>query len=539
MSEGGKGVEEFSSVILTAGGLGLFLLGMVIMTESLKKLAGNRIRSALFSFTRTPATGALTGAITTAIVQSSSATTVAAVGFVGAGLMTFSNALGIVFGANIGTTVTGWMVVVLGFKLSVGTLALPMILLGTLMRLFAKDRWANTGFAIAGFGLIFVGISTLQDAMVGIRDMIDFSQLPANNLLGQLQLLLLGLVFTVLTQSSSAGVALTLTALFTGLIQFNQAAALVIGMDVGTTSTSLIATIGSTVGAKRTGYSHVIYNLFTAVMALLLIAPYIQALEWMSASILEENAEIALVGFHTLFNTLGVILILPFTQPFSRLIKRVIPKNSIEHTQRLEPQLLQTPELALRAVQNTLIDLSKVLLSELHLLMRTEPPQHFYSNLQQLQEELDQTQVYLDRIHLTHSLGHLWKRLVYMIHTLDHLQRLHERCEEESDRAEASKHFPVLSRFSQRLEQDVESLQNYIQKCQWDQSLKCTRQLYHFIRQDAETYRHKMVQKMGKGELNADQCWDSLEAIRWMERVSKHLYRISYYLEKMLLSSGK
>jgi len=532
-------VEEFSSIILTVGGLGLFLLGMVIMTENLKKLAGERIRSALFRFTKTPVTGAFTGAITTALVQSSSATTVAAVGFVGAGLMTFSNALGIVFGANIGSTITGWMVVLLGFKLSIDMLAFPIILLGILMRLFAKGRWAYAGFAIAGFGLIFVGISTLQDAMTGMRDMLDFSQLPADNLLGRVQLLLLGLVFTILTQSSGAGVALTVTAMFTQLIQFEQAAALVIGMDVGTTFTSFMATIGGTVGAKRTGYSHVIYNLFTAVMALSLITPYIQALEWMSASILEENAEIALVGFHTLFNTLGVILILPFTQPFSRLIKRVIPQNISEHTHRLEPQLLQTPELALGAVQNTLIDLSKALLSELHVLMSAGLAGRFYSNLQQLQEELDQTQIYLDRIHLTHSEGHLWKRLVFMIHTFDHLQRLHERCEEESDRAEASKHFPVLSRFSQRLEEDIGSLQDYVQKGKWNQAVRCARQLFHFIRQDAETYRHKMVQQMGKGELTADQCRDSLEAIRWMERVSKHLYRISYYLEKMLLSSGK
>ena len=123
-------------------------------------------------------------------------------------------------------------------------LAFPIILLGVLMCLFAKGKWAYTGFAIAGFGLIFVGIATMQDAMVGMRDMIDFSQLPANDLQGRLQLLLLGLVFTILTQSSGAGVALTLTAMFTQLIQFEQAAALVIGMDVGTTVTSFMATIG-------------------------------------------------------------------------------------------------------------------------------------------------------------------------------------------------------------------------------------------------------------------------------------------------------
>jgi len=532
-------VYELSNIINTAGGLALFLLGMIIMTENLKRLAGDRIRAALFRFTKTPITGAFTGAISTAAVQSSSATTVAAVGFVGAGLMTFSNALGIIFGANIGSTITGWMVVLLGFKLSIDMLAFPIILVGVLMRLFAKGKWACSGFAIAGFGLIFVGIATMQDSMVGMRDMIDFSQLPANDLRGRLQLLLLGLGFTILTQSSGAGVALTLTAMFTQLIQFEQAAALVIGMDVGTTFTSFMATIGGTVGAKRTGYSHVIYNFMTAVLALFLLTPYIQALQWVSSSILQDNSEIALVGFHTLFNTLGVVLILPFTQPFSKLIKKLIPEKVSEHTYRLEPQLIQTPELAFIAVQNTLIELSKALLGELHVLMKGQTSKHFYSNLQQLDEDLEQTESYLDSIHLTPSEGNLWKRLVYMIHTLDHLQRLHERCEEESDRAKASKQFATLSKFNQRMQDDVTLLQTYISKAQWNLAVKCTRQLYHFIRQDTETYRHKMVQKMGKGELNADQCWDSLEAIRWMERVSKHLYRISFYLEKMLLSSGK
>lgn len=532
-------MHELGSVIYIAGGLSLFLLGMLIMTENLKKLASERIRTALFRFTKTPVTGAFTGAISTAVVQSSSATTVAAVGFVGAGLMTFSNALGIIFGANIGSTITGWMVVLLGFKLSIDMLAFPIILLGVLLRLFAKGKWAYTGLAIAGFGLVFVGIATMQDAMVGMRDMIDFSQLPANDLQGRLQLLLLGLVFTILTQSSGAGVALTLTAMFAQLIQFEQAAALVIGMDVGTTVTSFMATIGGTIGAKRTGYSHVIYNLMTAVLALFLLTPYIETLQWVSSTVLQDNPEIALVGFHTLFNTVGVVLVLPFTQPFSRLIKKLIPEKVSEHIYRLETQLLQTPELALRAVQDTLIDLNKALLSKLHAMMSKSRPKYFDSNLQQLQEELDQTQIYLDGIHLTHADGRHWKRLVSMIHTLDHLQRLHERCEEESDRAEASKQFPSLIRFSQRLEDDVESLQEYITKSQWNSGVRCARHLYHFIHKDAEAYRHKMVQQMGKGELTADQCRDSLEAIRWMERVSKHLYRISYYMEKMLLSSGK
>lgn len=247
-----------STIIGVAGGLGIFLLGMIILTDNLHKLAGDQLRAALLRFTRTPVTGAMTGAVATALVQSSSATTVAAVGFVGAGLMSFSNALGIVFGANIGTTITGWMVALLGFKLSLGLLVLPLILLGVLLRFFLGGRWAYAGMALAGFALIFVGIDTMKDAMMHLRDILDLSGLPSGSLLAKIQLLLLGFVVTGITQSSSAGVAITLTALYSGILQFEQAAALVIGMDVGTTMTSAIASIGGTIGAKRTGFSHVI-----------------------------------------------------------------------------------------------------------------------------------------------------------------------------------------------------------------------------------------------------------------------------------------
>ncbi|MEA3404673.1 MAG: Na/Pi symporter [Pseudomonadota bacterium] len=530
---------EFHSLLLSAGGLGLFLLGMIIMTDGLKRLAGDRLRSTLFEFTRTPTSGAATGAITTAIVQSSSAATVAAVGFVGAGLMTFPNALGIIFGANIGTTITGWLVALLGFKFSIDNLALPLILFGVLLRLFGKGKVAQGGLALAGFGLLFVGLDTMQLAMVDMRSLLDFSQLPTDNLLGLLKLLFLGLLFTVVTQSSSAGVAVTLTALFTGLIQFEQAAALVIGMDVGTTVTSLIASIGGTVGAKRTGLSHVVYNFLTAILALLLITPYTQAWSFFAPGELNNHAELALVGFHTLFNAVGVLAILPFANPFARLIERLVPDKPSEHTQQLDPQLLHTPELALNAIQVTLIDLTHALVTELQHLMHSQPIGSYQSDLEQLQIELDQTQSYLDHIHLHQSDYKLWGRLTSMIHALDHLQRLHERCEEEADRAEASKKFPTLSKASHRLTEDLKSLDQSIHNNKWTLAVNQSRDLHHFIHQDAESYRHRMVQRMGRGEIEADQCWDALEAIRWMERVSKHLYRISYHLQKMLLNSGK
>jgi len=314
-------------ILQAIGGLGLFLLGMIIMTEGLRALAGDAIRAALMRFTSSPASGAMTGAVSTAILQSSSATTVAAVGFVGAGLMTFTSSLGIIFGANIGTTITGWMVALLGFKLKLGTVMLPLILLGAVLKLFASGKWAASGYTLAGFGLIFVGIGAMQDGMSGMQGLITPQTLPDDTWLGRIQIVMLGAVATIITQSSSAGVAATLTALHASAISFEQALALVIGMDIGTTITAVLATIGGTTAAKRTGISHLIYNLITGSGALLLITPYILVLLYFAPTALAANAELSLVAFHTLFNILGLILILPFTSRFARFIERLVPEK--------------------------------------------------------------------------------------------------------------------------------------------------------------------------------------------------------------------
>ncbi|MCG8585358.1 MAG: Na/Pi symporter, partial [Pirellulales bacterium] len=200
-------------VMHALGGLGLFLLGMTVMSEGLKSLAHDRLRALLSRFTRSPTTGAATGAITTAIIQSSSATTVAAVGFVGAGLLTFPQSLGIIFGANIGTTITGWLVAILGFKFKLGDAITPLILIGVFLRLFGSRRLSALGYALAGFGLIFVGIRMLQEGMQAFSGLVTPESFPDDTFTGRLLLVLIGVAITIVTQSSSAGVAAAMAAL--------------------------------------------------------------------------------------------------------------------------------------------------------------------------------------------------------------------------------------------------------------------------------------------------------------------------------------
>ena len=237
------------------GGIGLFIVGMIILTDGLRGMSGEWLRRFLAGSTQTPLRGAVAGAITTAAIQSSSATTVITIGFVSAGLLTFSQALGIIFGANIGTTLTGWLVAVVGFKLKLGAVIYPLIPLGAVLKLFGHGRLQSFGWALVGFSLLILGIETMKEGMVYFEGVITPEDFPEDTLLGRLQLVMLGAAITIVTQSSSAGVATALVALGAGLIAFPQAAALVIGMDVGTTFKAALATIGGSTATRRTGYA--------------------------------------------------------------------------------------------------------------------------------------------------------------------------------------------------------------------------------------------------------------------------------------------
>ncbi|TCS38842.1 Na/Pi cotransporter family protein [Reinekea marinisedimentorum] len=524
-------------VIQVMGGLGLFLIGMIIMTDGLHSLAGNTIRQWLMRFTHSPASGAATGAISTAILQSSSATTVAAVGFVGTGILSFPAALGIIFGANIGTTITGWLVALVGFKLQIATLLLPVIFIGAVLKLFTRGTAAAIGYALAGLGVIFIGINTLQAGMSSLETLFSFNNLPADSWLTRIQLVFLGIIFTLVTQSSSAGVASALTALFTGLINFEQAAALVIGMDIGTTVTAYFATIGGSIGAKRTGYSHVIYNLFTGFGALLLITPYSKLWEAVAPGQLIENAEIALVGFHTSFNFLGVVIAVPLTHHFERLIVRLVPEKQGSYGQMLDPSLLSQPELALNAsLLATQADFSALLQHTEHLLSNGLTGVRM--DVKQMQKTLDKTQDYIDNIHLTPQDEAQWPRLIAIIHVLDHLQRLHERCEEDEDRAVTARDIETLLPYSRLTVESLQAVDQYLKNHEWLLVAAQANKLHHDIHSVHEGFREDVMKSLAQGDIDMTQATDHLEAIRWLRRVSRHLDRISYHLVEAYTVTG-
>ena len=339
---------------MLAGGLGLFLLAVNMITDGLKLAAGNALRNILGKATRSPVRGIASGIGITAIVQSSSAVTVATIGFVNAGLLTLYQSLGVVYGANIGTTTTAWLVALIGFNIKIETFALPLIGIGMILRLTGSDsRRASVGVVLAGFGLFFIGIDVLKEAFEGLATTIDLQRFTAEGVTGVLMFLVIGFLMTVLTQSSSAAIAITLTATTGGVVGPYAAAAMVIGANVGTTSTAVISVLGATPNAKRVAAAHVVFNVGTGIVALMLLPIMFGIVKAVSGLFgLQDIPVVTLALFHTTFNVLGVLLMLPFSARLaSYLEKRFVSFEEIGGRPKyLDKNVAVSPALALNAL---------------------------------------------------------------------------------------------------------------------------------------------------------------------------------------------
>jgi len=353
----------------------LFLLAMNMITDGLRLAAGNALRNILTKATLSPGRGILSGITITAFVQSSSAVTLATIGFVNAGLISMYQALGVIYGANIGTTATGWLVALIGFNIKIEAFALPLIGVGMLLRITGGDtRRAPLGLALAGFGLFFVGIDVLKDAFSGLTTAIDLQRITADGVTGILLFLFIGFLMTVLTQSSSAAIAITLTAATGGVIGPYAAASMIIGANVGTTSTAVFSVLGATSNAKRVAAAHVIFNIITAFVALLLLPIMFGIVKTVGELAgAQDIPVITLALFHTTFNILGVILMWPLTSKLANMLeRRFTTMEEIEGRPiYLDKSIAISPSLALNAlglelahVGNIARRMSKAMLSQ-------------------------------------------------------------------------------------------------------------------------------------------------------------------------------
>lgn len=520
-------------IISLIGGIGLFLLGMILLTDGLKSFAGDSLRKALLRFTNKPVTAFTSGALATAVVQSSSATTLATIGFVSAGLLSFNQSIGIVMGASLGTTSTGWLVSLFGLKLSIAQFALPLIGIGAFLRLLGKGRWPMLGLALAGFGLIFVGIDQLQLGMAGLNQHIDFSRIPSTGLFGHLLMILIGILLTVVMQSSSAAVATTLTALHASTLTFEQAASVVIGAAIGTTVTAALATIGATAVAQRTALAHILFNLFTGIIAWILLPLFMLVIRWADLHLGLPPGAVSLAAFHTLFIAVGVILVLPFIEPFGRFIERIRPDHGPALTRMLDRSLLEVPSIAMETLRSCLRECSTELLTLLEQRLRNIPPDPaLVASSEQIGRALEEARTFLATIPAVEHQETGANVRLDSLHAIDHLFQL---------LPSATQNFGSIAQppLSQGAEQALTLVQEIraglkptaTQSADEPSLPKITPEtLSTRLAEWRRTERLQLLSETSLGKLSPEDSLRVLDQLRWIDQIGYHTWRIFVHL---------
>ena len=324
-------VTLITTLLQIAGSLCFLLYGMKLMSDGIQKSAGQKLEVALNFMTGNRLTGLLTGCLLTMLIQSSGATTVMVVSFVNASLISLSQSIAVIFGANIGTTVTAWIVALFGFNFKISAFAIPIFAIGYLLVIIKKWNKGGIGQAIMGFAMLFIALSWLSDSISLSADSMSF--LPAMQAIGIWSIPLgamLGILVTALIHSSSAMTAIVITMAYNHLLQWEFSAAIIIGSNIGSTVDSIMAAVGGTVNAKRTAGVHVLFNVVTALLALIFIHPLTLFVDFIVPGNVQDNVTYHIAMLHTLFNVAGTVLFLPFSSYIAKLLEHLIKEQKGE-----------------------------------------------------------------------------------------------------------------------------------------------------------------------------------------------------------------
>ena len=543
-----------STAIAILGGVGLFLLGMTIMTDGLKALAGSSLRTVLGKAAATPLSGAFWGAIVTLLVQSSSAVTMTTIGLVSAGLLTFPQGLGLVFGANVGTTGTGWLVALIGVRVSLSTYALPMIFVGALVKLLASGRIAAAGGALAGFALVLYGLTTLQQGMGGLAESLHPSDLPAvigapgvgwaAGSLGLLTLIVAGLAMTAVMQSSTAAIAVTISALYAGAVSLDQGAALIIGQNIGTATSSALAAIGASTTAKRLALAYILFKIIAAIIAIITF-PFTAALMKELASSLDGTTLLA--AYHTAYNVIGVAVLLPAMQWFTRTVERLLPSKETALERALDPSLLDNPVIAVEAARRVVANVLKTTAGAVSAQLSggsggmAQGTAAAAATLGKVQDFLSKLREFpesdIERLRMTSTL-----------HALDHTVRLAEFLtgDELADPAASSAHDPhaiAICQNAMRAAQKIgcsiteeSALSERAGPIGWSISAEigaALAELEGAVREFGalqRTHRATTLASVAPGQMTAAEALARIDVVRKLERLTYHAWRSAAHL---------
>lgn len=511
------------------GGIGLFLLGVFLLTDGLKTAAGAKLRQILIRFTGRPVTAFISGAGFTTLVQSSSAMTLATIGFVSAGILTFSQAVGIVMGASLGTTTTSWLVALVGLKFGIGKLAFPLVGLGALARLVSHGRNAAIALAVAGFGLMFVGIDILQSGMADLSDLLSPDNLPHGTFTGRVMLVSIGIVLTIVTQSSAAAVAMTLTAFHAGMISLEQGASLVIGSSIGTTSTSALAAIGATTPAKRTALAHILFSAGAGILAFLIVPPFVWGVDIAEQSFGFQPGSVVLAAFHTGFTLLAALLILPGVNRFSALVERLVPERGPALTRHLDTSLIEVPEVAMETVRRTLMDVAVEVLEEIERHLRgSVAPRTDAQNA--VLAALKESRRFLGTVSSPSTHADLLSARISIIHVLDHLHQL-SRVMNNGPKPTFFNGEERLLRPRQLLLDLLNTALPWLQRQTSAPELNQLRRLSTALAEWRRTERQALLEESAQSVTDSIQALATLDSLRWFDTVGYHTWRTIHHLQ--------
>ncbi|MFW7378927.1 MAG: Na/Pi cotransporter family protein [Oligoflexus sp.] len=519
------------------GGAGLFLLGMMLLSENLQAAASNSLRTILQRMTYNPISSVITGTSITSILQSSSATLLITLGLVNAGIISFTNSLGIIYGANLGTTSTAWIVSLLGFKLSMSNLALPLIGVGSLVRIFVKGVLGHIALAAAGFGLIFLGIDLLQEGMSNLAAKINFQDYNLHGVSGYLLLLILGILLAIALQSSSAAMVTTLAALYAGAITLPQAAVLVIGQNIGTTATAGIGAIGASIAAKRTALAHFLFNMVTAMVAFLLLPLLMYLSNLVSDRFFGGGAAISLAAFHLLFNLIGVMIALPLTHPFSRLICSLIAEKPLELTRRLDRSKFTDSEADLDALRLTIDEIAHNLFDLVGRLVASGVQRTASGlSLQDMRIGIEECYRYIQVLRSDPNNEASFQNQLRLLHALSHLDQI-ARISLEQQKPLSQYHLwekswqtpfrPTSTYFESNLHQLANTLAKPL--AELDSGWKNLENDFTDFKQQHRNVRKFYLSEAAKGSMSPDQLMALIDANRTIETLAFHCWRFASY----------
>lgn len=387
-------MELIINVFSLVGSLALFLFGMKTMSEGLEKFAGDRLRSILAAMTKNRVMGVLTGILITALIQSSSATTVMVVSFVNAGFMTLSQSIGVIMGANIGTTVTAWIISAVGFKVNIAAFAIPLLAVGMPLIFSGKGNRKSVGEFVFGFSFLFMGLSFLQETAtaMNIGDMVAnmLAHVPQDSFFTIILFVIVGALVTMIVQASAATMAITLMLFGMNIpgFGFEQAAALAMGQNIGTTITAFMASFTANTQARRAALAHMFFNVFGVVVFLIVFYPACDAVSWFVEDLMGGGNDLfKLSAFHTAFNIINTLLLIGFVRQIEMLVCKVLPIKAQDEDRRLKfisGGLLSTAELSIMEAQKEIH----------HFAERCQRMFEFVSELMQTQDDVEFNKVF-------------------------------------------------------------------------------------------------------------------------------------------------